>query len=300
MNWLDLLQGITANQFPVQSPRPVAVPPELPQVENPYLEQYSQHLGTMPSREQYQPSKWRRLGAILAGTATLDPGRAFELSQRVVEAPYSNALEDWSNKGKALYSQAMLGDKSQYRDIQYQRNQIARYNALRQNVSQGLRDDKTMAEIAKIEQELQRSGYQRFVDDKGVEWMVNPYTNDRFQLGMGRQETPAERAEARRIPTIVAGIHEAGANTRQQNQLDYNENRDFNNFALNLYKARQPQFMEMLNRVSVNYPYFRAALDKAMTGQQLTDEEQISYQDGMRALGSLMGQVPPPPTFRNR
>jgi len=69
---------------------------------------YREHIGKLPTQEQYAPSRGRRLaGALIAGAASFnDLKSGMALGEKVTNAPYRNALEGWQMKGAGLKEQA--------------------------------------------------------------------------------------------------------------------------------------------------------------------------------------------------
>src|SRR6266850_5889308 len=71
----------------------------------------------IPRREQYQPSKMRKLGSVIGGLGSgvstefgdfgpmgirTNPKAAFEMSEAIADKPFHEAVEDWSTKIKPL------------------------------------------------------------------------------------------------------------------------------------------------------------------------------------------------------
>jgi hypothetical protein len=71
----------------------------------PASKRYQEHISNLPNRADYSPSKWRRLGAILAGIGSKN---GYETASSIVNEPYRNALEDWSLRGKGLQESASI------------------------------------------------------------------------------------------------------------------------------------------------------------------------------------------------
>lgn len=72
---------------------------------------YRAHIANLPQPGDYQPSKWRRLGAALtAGAASFgkQPQNAVALGEQIRDAPLRGALDTWKLKGAGLKEQADL------------------------------------------------------------------------------------------------------------------------------------------------------------------------------------------------
>lgn len=77
----------------------------------PALSAYQQHLKDIPTRETAKPSIGRRIGAGLIGAAAGlqgGVGAGLQTSMGLTEAPYTRAVEDWSNRAKGLGESARL------------------------------------------------------------------------------------------------------------------------------------------------------------------------------------------------
>lgn len=263
--------------------------------DTPAMEQYLGHLKNIPRPENYQPSKWRRVGAILAGTFSKNP---LGTAEYVVHEPYNRATEDWEREGKGLATAASIEERS-LGERAYNRSMMLRAMVdLRKSAKDELDAQKTQLEIQRIQQDLERSGFQKHTDAQGIEWMVNPYTKQRIRIGQGTAETPTERATGRQVPITVARIHEKGASDRQVKDLQLREKIAKSAHDLKAWEASIPGVREALDRVSINYPYFRATLDKVLAGEiELTDEEMDIYREGMDAFGQIFtgpARVEPP------
>lgn len=73
--------------------------------EYPMLDTFNQHVAQMPTFEQYAPSKLRRAAGAIGGFATgyrQGAGAGFDVADKIVRAPYNNALQDWQRKGQNL------------------------------------------------------------------------------------------------------------------------------------------------------------------------------------------------------
>jgi hypothetical protein len=84
---------------------------------------YSSALGQMPQRSDFQPSKFQRIAAILAGMGTGrpagvvggqpigfegNPQAAYQTSSGILNAPYNQAMGDWQAKTKEMAIPAQM------------------------------------------------------------------------------------------------------------------------------------------------------------------------------------------------
>jgi hypothetical protein len=65
----------------------------------PAQQKYVDLLGKQPKQSDYQPSKWRRVGAAIAGglSGLRDPRLGVQVAQNIVGAPYQQAQSQWQN-----------------------------------------------------------------------------------------------------------------------------------------------------------------------------------------------------------
>lgn len=74
---------------------------DLDQAPRPRMDQFTQHLENLPTREQYKPTKMGRLEAALVGFGTgfaEGPTRGYVLAKATLEDPYRQAREEWGDK----------------------------------------------------------------------------------------------------------------------------------------------------------------------------------------------------------
>lgn len=77
----------------------------------PALSAYQKHLDEIPTREKNKSGWGRKIAAgIIGGAQGLQQGfqAGAETGRRIAEAPYENALGEWSNKSKSLGASAAL------------------------------------------------------------------------------------------------------------------------------------------------------------------------------------------------
>jgi hypothetical protein len=75
----------------------------------PAMSRYRQHLDTVPKSEDYTPSKWRRLGAILSGVSeSMRGGKGYETARDINLDPYKQAYGRWDEQGAGLREAAGL------------------------------------------------------------------------------------------------------------------------------------------------------------------------------------------------
>lgn len=79
----------------------------------PAQDKYKSYLDKVPNPQDYAPTKWRRLGAILSGTsAALGGKNGYEVARNIVRDPYETAYEDWGRGGQGLKEAATMEEAS--------------------------------------------------------------------------------------------------------------------------------------------------------------------------------------------
>lgn len=85
---------------------------EFPELQNQALSTYKDYLAKAPTREQYNPSIWEKIGAALAGSSTAwaskNPGAGLEVTRNFLDDRYNRAVQDWDIKGKGLAAAANI------------------------------------------------------------------------------------------------------------------------------------------------------------------------------------------------
>ena len=77
----------------------------------PALGEYQRHIQNMPQQKDYEPSKWRRAGAIAAGGLVgyaAGPREGIAAGREIYDEPYNRATRDWTAKGGGLRESAKL------------------------------------------------------------------------------------------------------------------------------------------------------------------------------------------------
>lgn len=129
---------------------------------NDAMSAYQQHLDAMPTRDQYAPSKLRRIlaGASGFGVGWRNPEAGMKLTESIIDQPFNRATDDWKQKG------SVLGAKAEA-EQSYNQNEAARMKSLldywgkdaetqRKTKLDELNILKTGAEIKQIETNIKR------------------------------------------------------------------------------------------------------------------------------------------------
>ena len=74
----------------------------------------SEYINSMPQREDYNPSIWKRLGAFVLGT--LDR-TGYAGARNYIEEPYKNDYADWSKEGQFIDDRARLLEADKNREV---------------------------------------------------------------------------------------------------------------------------------------------------------------------------------------
>ena len=98
----------------------------------PGLDRYRALVSNVPKMEDYQPSKWRRAGAMIAGgLAGFGPGnaeRGYNIGQKIVNQPYENALSQFSLEEQGLRQAATREVEDVKAQNQYLKNIFDAYS----------------------------------------------------------------------------------------------------------------------------------------------------------------------------
>lgn len=104
---------------------------EFPELQNQALNTYKGYLSEAPTREQYKPGIWEKIGAALAGSSTTwasrNPAAGLDVTRQYLDDRYNRALEDWSNRGKGLAQAASIEENentNKYRNWQARNDAI--------------------------------------------------------------------------------------------------------------------------------------------------------------------------------
>jgi len=174
---------------------------------------YREHIGKMPTMEEYAPSKTRRFGGALAAAAASfnDPRQGAIIGEKIIDAPYRNALESWQMKGAGLKEQADIEQDDVKGQIEYikmirdqQKNQRDYdLNVRKVDIDEEQATTNRLYREAQIEN-MQQQGWVKDVDAQGNTVMINPRTNEQKNFGPsieGRKVANTERG------TDIAGFN---------------------------------------------------------------------------------------------
>jgi hypothetical protein len=127
----------------------------------PASQAYSDHLGKVPNQQDYAPSKWRRLGAILSGVSEgMKGGNSYEAARDINLDPYKQGYQRWVEQGAGLKESAGMEEAtarnrstfmqkilSDYIDQQYKQGQLEIGRAGVRNVADRNTIEQRKAEI---------------------------------------------------------------------------------------------------------------------------------------------------------
>ena len=104
--------------------------------ETPALDAYQKHVSALPDYNNYKPSALRRIAGALGGFSTgwtRGPSAGFDVAQKIVRAPYDNALEQWQRQGQGLASAAQAEASSGRNEANRQSALMKYYGTLNTN-----------------------------------------------------------------------------------------------------------------------------------------------------------------------
>jgi len=166
---------------------------------------YREHLGKLPTREEYAPSQTRRIGGALAAAAAgfNDVKTGLAIGDQITNAPYRNAMESWQNKGAGLSEQAQMESQDVKSQIEYikriqEQQREARTEARdtrRLDIDEENANTTRMYRQAQIEN-FKTQGFREVTDPQGNMILVHP-DGRRMDMGptmAGREQENRERA----------------------------------------------------------------------------------------------------------
>lgn len=155
-------------------------------------EAYRSHLSDLPNQSNYQPSKWRRLGAALtAGAASFgkDPQNALALGEQVRDARYRGALENWQLKGAGLKEQAGIEAVDQTAQLARMKQMLDYKNTQADNE----RLDRAQRATERYQQDTiearKAQGWKDYNDENGHLIIYNPTTGEKQDMGPSAKTT---------------------------------------------------------------------------------------------------------------
>lgn len=177
---------------------------------------YREHLNKLPTQQEYAPSNLRRFGGALAAAAGSfnDLKSGLAVGEKIIDAPYRTALEDWQTKGAGLKAQADIEQddvKGQIEYIKMIRDQ-QRNEALDRRDTRRLELDETRAENDRIYRQAQiddmkNKNWSETTDDQGNTIMIHPDGRIKnFGPSMaGRQQADRERGTDAQVFSAQTG-----------------------------------------------------------------------------------------------
>lgn len=197
------------------------------QIETPALNRYRDYLDTMPARQDYAPSNWRRLASALGGVSAgwrQGPTAGIEASTAINELPFRNAVTDWSMKGKGLQEAANIEQDSMKNEVNswrnfansqlsQERNDITRDRnqtlGRQQDENLEIRRQTLEANKKKIDaqiQSLNNPDYDVVSDRAGKDYLLDKKTGNRVPIDVDLYGKPEEiEAATKRAIQIMQG-----------------------------------------------------------------------------------------------
>jgi len=218
-------------QSPIQEPMPGMNIPDEPTPYDPNAdlasfvpktqmsEAFNQGLGSMPQRQNFQPSGWRKAAGVFAGLGADSPANAFLVSRGIMDEPFNRAQGDWKEK------QDLLTKATQMEDLNNRAAQTAKLGEVQKKLTaQGQEDTRLKNERANKVAENKLKLADWVAKNPHIEWKktgeywtaMNPATGQgtqtKFKTGdMTEQELEAMKQKGR---MAVVGAQQVGATER--------------------------------------------------------------------------------------
>jgi hypothetical protein len=162
-----------------------------------------------PSKDEYQPSKTRRVaGGIIGGLtgAAYGPEVGAKVSSGIVDKPYTEAYQDWATRTGALDKSNTLDLNRQEYDIKGQQAEAGSLNAYSNYLNRVNASDPTVqGNITRAKTKAEEE-----VKEPGREKQYNREQGGRKELANITDERVRD----------IADLNESGRNTRSQAQID--------------------------------------------------------------------------------
>lgn len=184
----------------------------------PATKAYREHVGNVPLRENFAPSKWRRLAAALGAGAIAyeDPRAGIVAAEEFKNRPYNQAVESYKLKGDVLGEQADIEQaesNAKLRALQQARALGLKYDEFelkRRETEAKMRNDQTTAEAAMMRARAyaEAQGKPNWVpqlQQDGSVIMINPKNPKEFMKVPGQSVAAGQLGVARTNAATAAG-----------------------------------------------------------------------------------------------
>jgi hypothetical protein len=273
---------------------------------------YEDALRSSPNLQDYKPSGWRRLAAIVGGAAGglhSGPGTGMGVADNILMGPYRNALQDYETRTRAAEGEARLeaAERSEYRDNLKTAATLgqAEGKMFQEGYYKGREQDtnRYKAETDRTQAETQRQNALSEVDRRLAQTRDE---NERRELE--RQKVEIQRADSASLGSYrgrMAGAAEtsaAAARTRASqprtgtfDTMDASEQMDAENLALQRLNRRFPDMVKVnQNAYGPSYtvepaatPFIKGELEKEM------EAIRAERTRGKPGFGGFGGVTPP-------
>lgn len=167
--------------------------------ETPALDAYQKHVSALPDYNNYKPSALRRIAGALGGFSTgwtKGPSAGFDVAEKIVQAPYNNALTQWQRQGQGLASAAQAEAASGKNEANRQSALMKYYGTLNTNNNRremNTENNNTKQTIAAqktniLAEQLRQAGLDKelsapIIDSDGQAFAYSKKTGELIQLG---------------------------------------------------------------------------------------------------------------------
>lgn len=197
------------------------------------------YINSMPKREDNQLGKWGKVGSALAAAATgyvNGPEAGIRTGQELRDRKYTQAMQDYANKGQGLKLAADLEADMYGKDLDFRKfvAEVQDKQAGRELDRErlGLDRDKYTTQQQQWREEFEQkkeamiaAGWKDFIDKDGNMKLINTKTKEERNLG------PSIEGPKLRVSAVTANAAARNATTnagRLEEEIRSNQNREFN------------------------------------------------------------------------
>ena len=184
----------------------------------------SDYINSMPKREDYNPSIWRKLGGALIGTLERT---GYTGARNFIEEPYQNAYKDWGKEGQFIDDRARLLEADKNREIKATEfglrtaNETARRNAGLSSTRNGQVINAAGQDVRNQNADASREQSGRIQEERlGLAREGLGLANERLNLSRERYENPKYKPTAPPDVTDRAREMESGNKITDQAKND--------------------------------------------------------------------------------
>lgn len=249
----------------------------------PSMDTYKQHLASAPNERDYQPTKWRRAAAVLAGIGAAFSGKdAYTTTRDINLDPYKQAYERWAEKGQGLGAAATLESNDSARQATFWQKVMSDY------MDQGDKREQRNIQRGNLENQVNQTKIQQARAEIEAERVAGVITNaeaaNRIRiLGINVAAGTARRGQDINAATQKYGIEQRSYAATKGRELDalqgksspsYSPATDMIRFeqdAVREYLAKNPEIKAQLDTDDSGRIDYESIVDPILRQQVMDD-----------------------------